>query len=44
MNAFRCQNDNDLAVLEWEGIGEDKFKIISSPVYLKNDDFTNKVN
>jgi len=30
--------------MEWEAIGADKFTIISSPVSLTNDLFTNTIN
>jgi len=43
-NAYDCESDNNFGVMEWEAIGDDKLLMISSPVHLKNDKFTNKVN
>jgi len=43
-NGYECRTENRLGVLEWEGIGADKLKIVSSPVNLKNKDFDNVVN
>lgn len=30
--------------MEWEGIGADKLLMVSAPVVLTNDNFSNKVN
>lgn len=43
-NGFKCTNGNDLAMLEFEGIGPDKNKLLSSPVKLMTEKVTNTLN
>jgi len=40
-NAYDCKSGDDFAVLESDAIGPDRLAMISSPVTLKSDTFSN---